>query len=172
MAPLNTTTPLNTTNLLHLLARSYYDTGAIVNNPPPSAASYYGPDSIVNNGAPPLGYTNPPSSSSTPCGPFGLAYPMNSSHHVNGGAIAGGVIGGIVGLAALALVLRMLAKKRKGMVADHGVVPGGGRGEGKDMAQVMGKFRERFLIKKSGGQQKDVEKGMGMGMGRGGPESG
>ncbi|KAL8668627.1 MAG: hypothetical protein Q9168_006745, partial [Polycauliona sp. 1 TL-2023] len=101
MAPITNTT----TTLLHLLTRSLYDTGAIVNNPPASSdPSYYGPNSVVNNGGslPSTGNSVASNSGSQGMGytttstPFGPAYPMQS-HHVNGGAIAGGVIGGLVG---------------------------------------------------------------------------
>lgn len=155
----NTTTP-------PFLKRTYYDTGAIVNNPA-TPNSYYGPDSIVNNGGGGTsGYTNPhtptlpqtyqPTTSAGSTYPFGPASTVHDSNGVNGGAIAGGVIGGIVALAALFLLWRVIQKRK----AKGGAVQGEGKGEGKDMANVMGKLRERFAGKGKGGDgDGDVEKG-------------
>ncbi|KAI4254425.1 MAG: hypothetical protein L6R42_007192 [Xanthoria sp. 1 TBL-2021] len=152
------------------LKRTYYDTGAMVNNPA-TPDSYYGPDSIVNNGGGgSAGYTNPntptlpqtyqPTSSTNP---FGPASTIHDSNGVNGGAIAGGVIGGVVALAALFLLWRVIQKRK----ANGGAVRGEGKGEGKDMANVMGKLRERFARKGKGGDgEGDVKKGVGMGEGR------
>ncbi|KAI4284478.1 MAG: hypothetical protein L6R38_001360, partial [Xanthoria sp. 2 TBL-2021] len=100
--------PISTTTIPPFLKRNYYDTGAIVNNPA-TPDSYYGPDSIVNNGGG-SGYTNPntptlpqtyqTNSAGTYTGssnPYAQAFSMHDSNGVNGGAIAGGVIGGLVG---------------------------------------------------------------------------
>ncbi|KAL8782786.1 MAG: hypothetical protein Q9213_005110 [Squamulea squamosa] len=163
--------PITNSTIPTLLERSYYDSGAIVNNGDPAqpkGSSYYDNGAIVNNGdgssnnrynnlpvpdtnSVSQNYQDQPNSAGSYTGstvPFGPASARGTHHGANAGAIAGGVIGGVVGLVALFLLYRYI----KNMKTNGG---GAAQTEGKNVSQVMTKLRERFNKKKEG----DVEKG-------------